>query len=132
MRKYLSIILVALITLLSSVSCSKEEKFDYSMDTLCGTWQGTDVKVNGQWKDITSDIYESFHFSITFHSDGTYYGKGYFGTGSGTYKAFGKTIETYVGGELFYTYHVNSMNGRTAELTMSSKGSSIEIRVKKQ
>ena len=131
MKKFLSIAFVAAITLLTSVSCTKEDKFDYSMDTLCGTWEGTHVKLDGEWKDITSDVFKKLHFSITFHSDGTYYGKGYFGNGSGTYKAFGKTIETYVGGELFYTYHINSMNGKTAELTMSAKGDSIEIRVKK-
>lgn len=102
------------------------------MDTLCGTWEGIAVKTESGWTDITSPIFSKLQFSITFHSDGTYYGKGYFGTGSGTYKAFGKTIETYVSGELYYTYHVNSMTSTQAELTMSAKGSSMEIRVQKK
>ena len=93
---------------------------------------GIAVKTDSGWIDITGSAFSKFQFSITFHSDGTYYGKGYFGTGGGTYKAFGKTIETYVDGELYYTYHVNSMTSNQAELTMSAKGSSMEIRVQKK
>lgn len=102
------------------------------MDTLCGTWEGIAVKTDSGWIDITGSAFSRFQFAITFHSDGTYYGKGYFGTGGGTYKAFGKTIETYVDGELYYTYHVNSMTSNQAELTMSAKGSGMEIRVQKK
>lgn len=131
MKKFL-FAFVAILTMLCS--CSKEDvnKFDYPMDTLCGTWEGIAVKTESGWTDITSPIFSKLQFSITFHSNGTYYGKGYFGTGSGTYKAFGKTIETYVSGELYYTYHVNSMTSTQAELTMSVKGSSMEIRVQKK
>lgn len=132
MKRFLSILILTITSLGIFYSCTKLEKFDYPMDTLCGTWEGTAIKIDGEWQDITSSIFQKLHFSITFHSDGTYYGKGYFGNGSGTYKAFGKTIETYVDGELYFTYHVNSMNGSTAELTMSAKGSGIEIRVRKQ
>lgn len=76
------------------------------MDTLCGTWEGIAVKTDSGWIDITGSAFSRFQFFITFHSDGTYYGKGYFGTGGGTYKAFGKTIETYVDGELYYTSYI--------------------------
>lgn len=77
-------------------------------------------------------LYDDLNFSITFHSDGTYYGRGYFGNGAGTYKAFGNTIETYIDGEVYFTYHVNSMTGTEAELTMSRKGDSVEIKVRKR
>lgn len=133
--KFLMVILAVMTAVFSFSSCSKEKKdnkFNYSLDTLCGTWEGIAVKTDNEWIDITSPIYEQFNFSITFYSNGTYYGKGYFGNGSGTYKAFGNTIETYVGGEVYFTYHVNSMTGSEAELTMSRKGSSIEIRVRKK
>jgi heat shock protein HslJ len=131
MKKFL-IAFVAVFTLLCSCSKDDGNKFDYPMDTLCGTWEGIAVKTDSEWIDITGSAFSRLQFSITFHSDGTYYGKGYFGTGGGTYKAFGKTIETYVDGELYYTYHVNSMTSNQAELTMSAKGSSLEIRVQKK
>lgn len=76
--------------------------------------------------------YSKLQFSIRFNTDGTYYGRGYFGNGSGTYKARGKTITTYVDGQVFYNYTVKTMTGNEAELTMSSpQGSSIDIRVRK-
>lgn len=126
------VFLVAMIVL--SAACSTEEQFDYPMDTLCGTWETVALKFDDDenWCDITSPIFDDLKMSITFCSDGTYYGRGYFGNGSGTYKAFGKTIETYVNGELYFTYHINYMNENMAELTMSSTGSSIEIRVVKK
>lgn len=130
--KFLMLVLAAMAAVFCFSNCSKENQFNYPLDTLCGTWEGSGVKIDDKWVDLTSPIYDDLNFSITFHSDGTYYGRGYFGNGSGTYKAFGNTIETYIDGEVYFTYHVNSMTGSEAELTMSRKDSSIEIRVRKK
>lgn len=136
MKKFLTLIVATATLCLSFSSCQKEDawKFDYSKDTLCsGTWHGTAVYSGGSWIDITSSYYSKFQFTIKFNTDGTYYGTGYFGNGSGTYTASGNTINTYVDGELYYYYVVKSMSGNNAELTMtSSKGSSIDIRVQKK
>ena len=117
-------------------SCSKEEseKFDYPMELLYGTWEGTSIKVEDKWIDLTNIFYSKFGFSITFYSDGTYTGKGYFGNGNGTYKAKGKMIYTYVDGEEYYVYKINSINGNTAELLMGVTGADnwYEIQVKKK
>lgn len=133
MKKFL-LVLTCVITLsLSFVSCEKEEKFDYSMADLCGgTWTGVAVKTQNKWVDITSYLYSDLQFSIRFYEDGSYYGAGYFGYGTGTYTASGKTIKTYVDGELYYTYTIISMDKDKAELTMSRGESSIDIRVKKK
>lgn len=127
-------ILSAVVLLIASISCSKEERFDYSMDDLCGTWEGVAIKTSPEegWYDITKYPFDKFAFSITFYSDGSYYGRGYFGNGKGTYKAFGNTIETYVDGTPYFTYKVKSLGYERAELTMSSSGSSIEIKVVKR
>jgi len=136
MKKIILLIALGVVTCFGLSSCEKADswKFDYSQDVLCGgTWNGTAIKSEGKWIDITSYLYSKFQFSIKFNTDGTYYGSGYFGNGSGTYKAYGKTIDTYVDGELFYTYQVISMTGDQAELSMSNKkGSSIDIRVIKK
>lgn len=132
--KSISFYLLTLLLIGGLYSCSEFEPFDYSREELYGTWDGTAVKVNNQWIDITSYYYRDFQFSITFYEDGTYYGNGYFGTGHGTYKAYGSTIETYLDRELYFIYHVKSLTNNEAELSMTTEEStsSIEIRVKKR
>lgn len=136
MKKLLTLLVAAATLCLSFSSCQKADSwdFDYSQETLCnGTWHGTAVYSKGSWIDITGIAFAKLQFTIKFNTDGSYYGTGYFGNGSGTYTASGKTINTYVDGQPYYTYTVKSMSGNDAELTMtSSKGSSLDIRVTKK
>lgn len=119
-------------------ACQKEPAFDYPMETLYGTWDGTDVKLSSGWVNIESSYYSSVQFSITFYEDGSYYGRGYFGNGAGTYTASGKTIITYVDGVEYYRYDVISLVGNIGHLRMYHQGetmaesSEIEIKVKKR
>ena len=80
MKKICYLLSIAVL-LIASISCTKEERFDYSMADLCGTWEGVAVKTSPDagWTDITVYPFDKFAFSITFYSDGSYYGKGYFG-----------------------------------------------------
>lgn len=114
-------------------SCVKNDKFDYPMKTLHGIWDSTEILTDNGWLDITSDIYAKFQFSIRFNSDGTYYGSGAFGNGSGTYKAIGNTIITYIDGEEYARYIIKSLTDNKAELTMDMGGTStIDVRVTKR
>lgn len=115
-------------------SCSKDDDFDYPLETLYGKWVGTGINVNNEWIDITTYPYTKFAFSIKFNSDGSYYGDGYFGYGSGTYKAKGNVIKTYIDGEEYAKYNIISLTSNTAEVRMSMGGSSetIELRLKKE
>ncbi|MCM1169287.1 MAG: hypothetical protein NC324_05055 [Bacteroides sp.] len=133
MNRIITKLMLALSAMLLFFACSKDKDLNYPMEEVYGKWKGTAVKVKSGWVDITSPLFSDLAFSITFHSNGKYYGEGYFGTGWGTYKAIGNTIYTYVDGEDYYRYEVKSWTGKSAELTMSAKsGSSIDIRVEKQ
>lgn len=127
---FLAILSVAIL-----FGCSKEdESFDYPMETLYGTWEGTEIYASDSWIDITSWLFSKYQFGITFYEDGSYYGYGYFGNGSGTYKAIGNKIMTYVDGEKYLTYTIKYLYTTKAELTMSMDGSdeTIDIRVEKE
>ena len=115
---------------LTLFSCSKIN-FDYPLDDLYGTWEGTDICVDGKWYSLENPAFKNLRFSITFHEDGTYYGKGAFGTGAGTYELDGKTITTFVNDQEFLKYVIKSLVGNRAELTMYDRSSSMEIKVKK-
>lgn len=135
MRKIFLVFCVIASTLL--VGCSKDS-FDYPMEYIYGTWNGTEVHTDSGWINITSSYYERFHFSISFFSDGSYKGSGAFGNGTGTYTAKGSTITTFVDGKEFYKYDVISCDGENAELRMYHEGetmaetSEIFIRVEKE
>ena len=117
-------------------SCSKDDSndFNYPMETLYGTWEGIGIYYDGEWIDPTSNqLYEDLKFSITFYKDGKYYGKGFFGTGNGTYKTKGNTITTYVDGKIYLTYEVKSFNTTNAEVTMfDNSGDSMQLRLRKK
>ncbi len=101
-------------------------------ENIIGTWNGISANIDGNWIDITKYPYNSvLGFSATFYNDGTYYGKGAFGTGRGTYTIKGRTIETFVGGELYLKYYVKEMTNTTAELTINDGSSTLDVRVQK-
>lgn len=126
-------VLLFLTTLTCFSSCSDDdEKFDYPMESIYGKWEGTDIYANGKWVDVTGILSYKFGFSINFHEDGSYEGYGYFGNGSGTYTAKGKTIETFVNGKLYATYYIKSLTGNTAELTIDIDGEQIDLKVRKK
>ena len=128
-----SVLLMFAVIAMVLSGCSKDDDdFSYPMDNIYGTWVGTSVKVNGDWVDITKYPYTKFGFSIEFNKDGTYYGKGYFGNGNGTYKANKNTIRTYIDGEEYARYDIKSLSGDKAELTMTMDGESMDVKVEKK
>lgn len=124
------LLLATIFIALPSCSDDKDEPDGGIKENIVGTWKGTAAKIDGKWIDITEYPYNTrLGFSATFYDDGTYYGKGAFGTGSGTYKIKGKTIETYVGGELYLKYEVKEMTSSAAELTIIEGTSTLDVRV---
>ena len=129
-----SLLFVLLLTTLMAImsSCSKDDD-PYDIATqMIGTWDATAVKFEGDnsWTDITK--YPSMALSITFNKNGTYSGEGALGNGDGTYTVSGKTIKTYVDGELYGTYYVNEVSGNYAELTLTMGKSSMGIKATKR
>lgn len=131
MKRLFTILVFTVTTLF--LSCNRNE-FDYPMDTIYGTWEGIELGVDGNWIDLTDSFFSEFRFSITFYEDGTYYGRGYFGTGSGTYRAKDDIIYTYVDDKPYRNYRVLSLNNNRAELEMFVDGAegTINLKVEKQ
>lgn len=133
MKKIFLMWMLVFAAVVSFSSCSDDEsKFDYPMDTLYGTWKVTEIMSDGIWYDVTKFPYDKFAMSISFNSDGTYYGSGYLGDGSGTYTAESKTIVTYVSGEEYVRYTIKSLTSNTAEFSMQMKGYSIDAKARKE
>ena len=128
MKKYLFLLLTLVVTSFAFVSCSDDDDNQYN-SAIVGTWKITAVKTS------QSGSYIGWPFETTyasFKSDGTYYGSGYFGTGSGKWSIKGNTINTYVGGELYVSYEIISVTSTTSELKMSVGGHAIWIKCKKE
>lgn len=129
MKKILSFMLLAVMTVgFSTVftSCSDDDDaFDYEMSQLVGTWVVSQVDTGSGYR-----TWPLQRTTATFNADGTYSGRGYFGTGSGTYRASGKTIITYISGEEYYRYDVLSLSGNTCELRMYMVGADEDLKLK--
>lgn len=115
-------------------SCSKddEDDFAYPMEQLYGKWKATELKIDGSWYDVTRYPYTRFGMNITFYEDGSFYGSGYLGNGSGTYKVSGKTITTYVSGKEYAVYTINSLSGNKADLILRMGSETLQMKVEKQ
>lgn len=129
MKKHLFLLLTFVVATVAFVSCSNDDDDNQYNSDIVGTWKITEVKMS------QSGSYIDWPFKTTyasFKSDGTYYGSGYFGNGSGTWSIKGNTVNTYVGGELYASYEVISVTSTTSELKMSMDGESIWIKCKKE
>ena len=128
MKKYLFLLLTLVVTSFAFVSCSDDDDNQYN-SAIVGTWKITEVKTS------QSGSYMDWPFKTTyasFKSDGTYYGSGYFGTGSGTWSIKGNTVNTYVGGELYASDEIISVTSTTSELKMSMGSDAIWIKCIKE
>jgi heat shock protein HslJ len=134
MKKVLFLLALVLPMMFSSCSSDDDNSSMFTMEELYGKWSATAVKVNGEWIDITKYPYNlKYSMSITFYQNGTYYGSGYFGNGSGTYKVSGNTISTYIDGELYFKYIVKSLSNGIGEVTMEEgNGDKMDVRIRKQ
>jgi hypothetical protein len=130
MKKYLFILLTLVVTSFAFVSCSSDDDDDNQYTSaIVGTWKLTEVRMSETGSYITWPFKTTY---ASFKSDGTYYGSGYFGTGSGTWSLKGNTIKTYVDGKLYVSYDILSVTSTEAELKMTADDASLWIKCKKQ
>lgn len=124
------IFLLMTVCLIALSGCSKDEdtKFNYDIKTLYGTWQITHVDTKGG-SDFSPWILATT--TATFNSDGTYSGSGYFGNGTGTYKAKGKTVTCYVEGKEYIKYDIISLESTLCTLKMYDETAAVTIKCKK-
>lgn len=118
---------------LGLTSCSKDEnEFGNLKEQIIGTWNATEAQfdADGIWWDITK--YPNMYMSITFYEDDTYYSSGALGSGGGTYRIKGKTITTYIDGDLIATYEVKSISSGNIEILLTMDGTTMGVRAKKQ
>lgn len=123
--KFVAILMIGLLSF-GFQSCSSDDD-EPTVNDIVGTWKLTEVSTN-DGASFTSWILQTT--TATFNADGTYSGKGYFGTGSGTWKQSGKMITTYIDGSEYIRYEVKELTSSTCTLVMSMKGSDSTIWVK--
>ena len=129
MKKHLFLLLTLVVATVAFVSCSNDDDDNQYNSDIVGTWKITEFKMSQSGSYIDWPFKTTY---ATFKSDGTYYGSGYFGNGSGTWSIKGNTVNTYVGGELYASYEIISVTSTTSELKMSMDGESIWIKCKKE
>ena len=135
MKKFFGLLLFCVATL-GFVSCENDKtspngENDFLVKSIVGTWVTSEAYIGGQWLSIPSDT--DLYATMLFYEDGRYYGDSeLFGSDWGTYTLSGKTLKTYYGGKLLYTYTINSLTAVSAEVTMAYAGANIPIRLMKQ
>lgn len=128
--------LIALVCVVLFSGCKKDDdaQFNYDLDMLYGKWRITSLYSSGKWVDVTtypgSILLDPTY--ATFYKDGTYYGSGEFGNGSGTYKAIGNSVTTYVDGKEYVRYDIISLSASICELNMVAGSSSLKVKCTKQ
>lgn len=126
MRKILCLMAIVL-PFYFLISCSKDDEttFAYDIDNIYGTWVLDEVNTGNGYQDWLLE-----KTSATFNKDGSYYGRGYFGNGSGTYTAEDKTITCYVSGKEYIRYDILELDDTECELRMYMTGSDEDIKIK--
>lgn len=125
MRRFL----LLLIAITFATACQKpggeEEEvwaFDYSKEFLCERVWATSwyILPSGSYVLCSKPehFYGEYRFTFKFNVDGTYLSTGYFGDCSGTYKAHGKTLETFKAGETSLSIVFSNTDGDDAKVTI--------------
>lgn len=125
--------MMAMVFTFSACGSDDEESgsnFNYPMEYLYGRWDLTELSIDGKTIDLSNSYWYKFKASATFNSDGTYSGSGYFGNGSGTYKATGNTVITYINGKEYLRYILDSVTPTKMSGYMTQEGSTEKIGIK--
>ena len=122
--------LIAILMCVSFVSCSNDDEDGLDISgpystKIIGTWKLTHLGDGNVWIPWTKQT-----TSATFNSDGTYSGRGYFGTGTGTFKLSHSHVTCYVDGEIFMQYDIVSIDDNIAVLKMYPDSSSEKLTIK--
>ncbi|WP_313374269.1 lipocalin family protein [Chishuiella sp.] len=135
MKKILLLASIFAMSLTTLTSCSSDDDSNVESvnnpykDAIIGTWKMTEVngvKVSGLNLPQINSTY------ISFDKDGNYSGRGYFGTGSGTYTLSGNTIKTFIDKELYWTYTINSLENNEVSATVKDETGEINFKAVKQ
>lgn len=110
MKKTL-LLLISILTM-TFIGCSNDDDDSEYKDAIIGTWELTEIEINGNWITMPKPTY------ATFNSDGSYTGRGYFGNGTGTYKISGNTVTCYIDGEVYIKYEIIDIIGNVCTLNM--------------
>lgn len=120
-----TLLLLFAIFAIALVGCSDDKDNEYK-ESIIGTWELTEMNINGKWIPMIKPTY------ATFNNDGTYSGRGYFGNGKGTYDISGKTVICYIGGNEYVRYEIIDLSSTTCTLKMIMDGSNINIKCEKR
>lgn len=134
MKKVFLFLMLAVVSTAFTGCSSDDDDFNYDVEHLIGKWQITEIEMDGRYVDVTKPpYYPEFPLTYaTFNTDGSYYGSGIFGTGSGTYKTKGNTVICYVDRTEYARYQILNLSGTQCELKMSKNNESVNIRCIKQ
>ncbi len=133
MKKLFNILLLCAAFGFAFTSCSKDDDESNNLkEQIIGTWDATAVQFSSDnnWLDVTN--YPNLALSISFYDDNTYRSRGALGSGDGTYKIQGKTVATYIDGDLIATYEIKSISNTNIEVLMTMNGETLGIRGKKR
>lgn len=88
---------VSLLCAVLFTGCKKEDA-DYNAASIEGTWNVSEVYLNGKWSDISTLVDTKIMTPASFTFDGTsvYSFNGHFGDQTGSYDVSGNTVKTYV------------------------------------
>lgn len=120
MKKTFFYIIISIMAILMP-SCNKDENGGpdqiISKEQVVGTWETTQLLVNGSWVAAASN--PSLSFTATFYEDGRYHGAGSIAEGWGTYVIGGDEIKILYEGAVMMTYKIESIDGSKAQVRLS-------------
>lgn len=128
--RFIGMALFAVLMCVNFASCSDSDEDEFELTgpyatKIIGTWEITHLGDGRVWIPWTNT-----RTTATFNSDGTYSGRGYFGTGTGRFELSNSHITCYIEGEVFMQYDIVSVEGDVAVLTMYPESSSDKLTIK--
>lgn len=130
-RLGLRLIFAAIASVLTFSSCNSDndEPDDIAKPLLVGSWDATQLLIDGNWRNIAVD--DDTNFSVTFYDDNRYHGNGYIAEGWGTYFISGNEIKVLYDNTVLLTLKVQSLNGDKMQATLTKGGTVVTASLSK-
>ncbi len=134
MKKLFQLFMLSIMVLAPLSSCNDDsDKPDFIIDPalIIGTWESTTVEINDVMTNV--DKNSTNYFTMTFYSDGRFYGTGYLmdGWNWGSYVINGDDVMVLYDGAIKLTLDFDIFTDKAASLSIESGNLDIDAHIAK-
>jgi hypothetical protein len=105
----------------------------FNPNDIFGKWKSSRLKIDDTWYDLSKAEFSQYGITVTFNHNFSFQDwSERFGSHEGTFKVFGRYINTFLADGEFITYQINSLSPYFADMTLLALDETMRFEFEKQ